>query len=142
MVTIWGIILVLSLIVEIFTIDLVSIWISLGSLFALILAFFKVSVNIQIIVCIITTVLSFIIIRPLGKEYLRGNIVKTNYDRIIGMVGEVIEEITSNKKGRVLVNGDNWLASSLDNTLIETGKKVEIIYIEGAHVVVKEIKED
>ena len=85
--TIWLVILILSVIIEIVTIDLVSIWISLGSLGALIAYFLGFDLIVQIIVCLVITVLSFIITRPIAKKYLTGNIVHTNTDRLIGKQG-------------------------------------------------------
>lgn len=139
MITIWGIVIVASIVVEIMTVDLVSIWITIGAGIALALAALKISVPIQIAVCIISTLLAMIVIRPLAKKYLRTNTVKTNSDRLIGKLGKVTETIEENGKGRVLINGEDWMASSLSNSKIEKGQDVEIIYIEGAHVVVKEM---
>ena len=76
---------------------------------------------------------------PLAKKYLRGNTIKTNYDRIIGKHATVTKTITEDLKGEVKVMGNYWSASSLNNEVIEEGLHVEILTIEGNHVVVRKI---
>ncbi len=137
--TIWLVILILSVIIEIVTIDLVSIWISLGSLGALIAYFLGFDLIVQIIVCLVITVLSFIITRPIAKKYLTGNIVHTNTDRLIGKQGLVTKEIQEDTKGEVKVMGSTWSAISIDKDFIEAGTHVEILAIDGVKLVVKKV---
>lgn len=139
MTLIWTIVLVMAIVIEALTVDLVSIWFALGALVALITETFHVDVTIQIILFTIISIGSVIITRPLAKKYLHGNIIKTNYDRAIGKHCLVTETITPDNKGEVKVMGTLWLAASLNNELIEAGEYAEVVSIEGAHVVVKKI---
>ena len=139
MTLIWTIVLVMAIVIEALTVDLVSIWFALGALVALITETFHVDVTIQIILFTIISIGSVIITRPLAKKYLHGNIIKTNYDRAIEKHCLVTETITPDNKGEVKVMGTLWLAASLNNELIEAGEYAEVVSIEGAHVVVKKI---
>ena len=139
MTLIWTIVLVMAIVIEALTVDLVSIWFALGALVALITETFHVDVTIQIILFTIISIGSVIITRPLAKKYLHGNIIKTNYDRAIGKHCLVTETIAPDNKGEVKVMGTLWLAASLNNELIEAGEYAEVVSIEGAHVVVKKI---
>ncbi len=139
MTLIWTIVLVMAIVIEALTVDLVSIWFALGALVALITETFHVDVTIQIILFTIISIGSVIITRPLAKKYLHGNIIKTNYDRAIGKHCLVTETITPDNKSEVKVMGTLWLAASLNNELIEAGEYAEVVSIEGAHVVVKKI---
>lgn len=139
MTLIWTIVLVMAIVIEALTVDLVSIWFALGALVALITETFHVDVTIQIILFAVISIGSVIITRPLAKKYLHGNIIKTNYDRAIGKHCLVTETITPDNKGEVKVMGTLWLAASLNNELIEAGEYAEVVSIEGAHVVVKKI---
>lgn len=139
MTLIWTIVLVVAIVIEALTIDLVSIWFALGAVVALIAETFHVDVSIQVILFTAVSLLSAIITRPLAKKYLRGNVIKTNYDRAIGKHCLVTETITPDNKGEVKVMGTLWLASSLGNEVIEAGAYAEVVSIEGAHVVVKKI---
>ena len=139
MTLIWTIVLVMAIVIEALTVDLVSIWFALGALVALITETFHVDVTVQIILFAVSSIGSVIITRPLAKKYLHGNVIKTNYDRAIGKHCLVTETITPDNKGEVKVMGTLWLAASLNNELIEAGEYAEVVSIEGAHVVVKKI---
>lgn len=137
----WTIVLVIAIIVEAITIDLVSIWFGIGAIVALIGEAFGLSHMIQVFLFAIVSAICILITRPLAKKYLRGNIVKTNYDRAIGKHCLVTETITADTKGEVKVLGTLWSATSLNNEVIETGQYAEVVSFEGAHVVVKKINE-
>lgn len=136
---IWTIVLVISVIVEAITIDLVSIWFGVGAVAALICEALGVSEVFQVIIFTVISVVCIFASRPLAKKYLRGNTIKTNLDRIIGKHCLVTETITADQKGEVKVMGTLWLATSLNNVTIEAGEYAEIVSIEGAHVIVKKI---
>ena len=140
MTLIWTIVLVAAIVAEAITVDLVSIWFSVGAIVALVSdVFFKATEAIQITSFIIVSLSCIILSRPLAKKYLRGNTIKTNYDRIIGKHATVTKTITEDAKGEVKVMGTYWSASSLNNEVIEEGQYVEILTIEGNHVVVRKI---
>lgn len=136
---IWTIILVVSVIVEAITIDLVSIWFGVGAVCALIAEALGLSLTVQVVIFAIVSIICIIAIRPISKKYLRGNTIKTNLDRTIGQHCLVTERITADNKGEVKVMSTLWMASSLNNETIEAGEYAEVVSIEGAHVVVKKI---
>lgn len=135
----WTIVLVISVIVEAITIDLVSIWFGVGAVAALIGEALGCNQVIQVVLFTVTSIICILITRPLSKKYLRGNTVRTNYDRVIGKHCLVTETITADNKGEVKVMGTLWMATSLNNETIEAGQYAEVVSIEGAHVVVKKI---
>lgn len=137
---IWTLVLVIAVIVEALTIDLVSIWFGIGAIAALICEAFGLSDVMQVIVFTLVSVICIFACRPLAKKYLRGNITKTNLDRIIGKHCLVTETITADTRGEVKVMGNLWSATSLDNEIIRIGEYAEVMAIEGAHLVVKKIE--
>lgn len=139
MVPIWLGITIIAVIVEFLTVDLVSIWFAAGSIIALIANLFGASQTIQIVLFAIVTIVAIIVTRPLAKKYLRANVEKTNFDRVIGKHGLVTKTITADNKGEVSVMSTSWLASSLDNSTLNEGDYCEIMAVEGAHLVVKKI---
>lgn len=136
----WTIILVVAVVVEAMTVDLVSIWFGIGAIAALIGDAFGLSQLLQVILFAVISMVCIVLTRPLAKKYLRGNTIRTNSDRVIGKHCLVTETITADKKGEVKVMGTLWMAASLDNETIEIGEYAEVISIEGAHVVVKKIE--
>lgn len=135
----WTIILVLSIIIEAITIDLVSIWFGVGSLVALVSQIFHASTTVQIVLFIVVSLICIVGSRPLAKRYLRGNTVKTNLDRMIGEHCLVTDTIQADKKGEVKVNDRVWFATSLNNEVITAGQYAQVVAIEGSHLIVKKI---
>lgn len=131
----WFIAIFVFLIIEALTLNLVTIWFALGSLFAFISVYFTDNFVIQLIVFIITTTLSLILTRPLVNKYIKKNIEKTNIDKVISKTGIALTDIEPLKNGRVKVDGKNWMASSED--VIKKDEKVQVLKIEGAKIIVK-----
>lgn len=138
----WLIVIILAIIIEAASVDLVSIWFGLGAIFALILDLFNVPMSYQIAVFVLVTAFSLFVTRPIAKRYLKTNTVATNYDRYIGKHALVTSLISPDHKGEVKVMASTWSASSIDNTIIEAGEYCEVIGVEGAHLVVKKLSNE
>jgi membrane protein implicated in regulation of membrane protease activity len=81
------------------------------------------------------TLLSLVGVRPflLRRLHPGGRDIKTNVDALAGRVGIVSERIDpSTGKGRVVVEGEDWRAAALMDTLLEAGTRVMIVRVEGA----------
>ena len=139
MVWIWlGIIIALTLI-EISTVNLVTVWYIASAVVSLILSIFINNFFIQFLVFVILgTILLFTtrkyLLRIIGK-----NEQKTNLDRVIGMEAIVTEEINKNIDGEVKVDGKRWTAVS--NKKIKVGSTVKVLEINGVKLKVEEVKD-
>ena len=131
----WLIFIFVFLLIEGFSMNLVTIWFAVGSLSAFISTYFTNNLYIQLIVFVITTFVSLALTRPIIKKYINKNIEKTNYDVIIGKIGTALTDITQLDNGRVKVDGKSWMAKSKEE--IKKGEKVKILKIEGVKVIVK-----
>lgn len=136
---IWLGITIVSAIVELITIDLISIWFTIGGIGALITYALGLSQTVQIVVFVILSVICIVASRPLAKKYLKTQTVSTNYDRVIGQHGLVLKKIDADTRGEVKVLSTEWSASSVDNSTLEVGDYCEILAVEGTHLVVKKI---
>lgn len=141
MIPIWLGIIIAAIVIEVITVDLVSVWFAAGGIIALILCLLGINQSIQIAAFIIIAIITAVVVRPMAKKYMRGNIERTNFDRVIGKHGLITKTITADTKGEVKVMSMLWLASSIDNTTINEGDYCEILAVEGAHLVVKKIEE-
>lgn len=141
MIPIWLGIIIAAIVIEVITVDLVSVWFAAGGIIALILCLLGINQSIQIAAFIIIAIITAVVVRPIAKKYMRGNIERTNFDRVIGKHGLITKTITADTKGEVKVMSMLWLASSIDNTTINEGDYCEILAVEGAHLVVKKIEE-
>ena len=99
----------------------------MGSLFAFGLSFITDSVMAQMVVFIVVSGTALAFTRPLVKKHIHKSTVPTNADMIIGKTALVTQPITADKKGRVTVDGQSWLAQS------------DVPLAVGEHVIVEKI---
>ena len=133
---IWFALILVFLIIEAMTLNLVTIWLAFGSICAFISTYFTDNIIIQLTVFVVVTVISLLITKPLVNKIMVKKDEKTNFDRIIGQIGIVTQEIKKHENGRIRIDGKSWMASSTKE--IKKGSEVEILKIEGAKVLVKE----
>ena len=136
----WIFLCIIFIIIEFVTVNLVTIWFAIGSLFGAFTSLFTDNITIQICAFLGVSILTLIFTRPLAKKYLMPKITKTNYDKVIGMIGVVTKDISTLDYGEVKVDGKYWTAVS--DTDIKKGSKVEILSIDGVKLVVKMRKEN
>lgn len=135
MTLLWFISFVLLLVIELVTVNLVTIWFVIGALAAMILSFFIDSFVIQIVVFIVVSVIALLVTRPIVKKFKGFSVVPTNSDMVIGKTGVVTKKIEANKYGEVKVFGNSWMATSSDE--IDVDKKVRILSIDGVKLIVE-----
>ena len=135
----WFGIIVLTLIVESQTADLVAIWFAPSAFVSLILSFFNVQFWVQFGVFIGLTVvgliLSFALIRPMMKK--RNKVEKTNAEAMAGKLALVDEDIdNSSPTGVAKINGQLWTAR-MENPADTAfkGDWVEIVRVEGSKLI-------
>lgn len=135
---IWlGIVIVLVLI-EISTVNLVTVWYIASAIVSLILSLFIDSYFIEFLVFVILGTILLFTTRKYLLQLIGKNNEKTNLDRVIGMEAIVTEEISKNKSGEVKVDGKRWTAIS-DKT-IKVDSTVKVLSIDGVKLKVEEVK--
>ena len=132
---IWCVILIVSLGIEAMTMNLITIWIALGSFAALLSSLLIDNFVIQSFVFVVVTLVTLIFTRKFVVDVLKVKSVKTNLDIVVGQVGLVINDITPDKPGRISVAGKSWAAIS--DIPISKGEHVDILAIEGVTLVAK-----
>ena len=138
MVFLWFITFLLLLVIEIVTINLVTIWFAVGAIAALVASLFTDVIVIQLALFLVVSLICLVVTKPLMKKIKAFDVVPTNSDRVLGKIGEVITPIEKNKYGEVKIYGNIWTATS--EKPIEVGSKVRVLAIEGVKLIVK--KED
>lgn len=135
---VWLIIAIVLGVVEVVTVNLVSIWFVISSILAMIVSMFTDNLYIQIGVFVIIG----IVLMPISKKIynkIKKNNVSTNIDRIIGMKGIVTEDITKDAIGEVKVDGKRWSAYSNDS--INKGEVVKVVKINSVKLYVERISD-
>ena len=136
----WMIIFIILILIELCTVNLVSIWFAVGSLASFILSFWVSDITWQIAMFVGVSFISLLLTRKIVQKLRGGKIIRTNLDRVIGQIGIVTEEITKLEPGEVKVDGKKW--SAISSKKINVGSKVEILSIDGVKLNVKEVKEE
>ena len=135
----WLVLFIALSLLELMTINFVSIWFAIG---ALITTFASLVIDNQMIELAIFTVTSLfllLITKNFVKKIRIKEVVPTNLDRVIGKIGLVTSSIPKDGVGEVKVLGKSWSAYSSKG--IEEGRKVKILSIDGVKLKVEEIKE-
>lgn len=135
----WLALLIIFVVVECFTVGLVSIWFAGGALVAMIFAMAGTEAIWQDVAFVVVSGLLLVITRPFVKKFLMNKKAKTNYQSVIGEVAKVTEKIDNyNQTGAAFIDGKEWTARSTDNTvIIENGSLAEVVAIEGVKLLVK-----
>lgn len=125
-------------VLEMSTVNLVSIWYVISSLIAMIVSLFTDNVVIQLAVFVLGGTILLLLTKDAIKKILPEK-TRTNIDRIIGMEGIVTEKITKKTPGEVKVDGKRWTAIA-DET-IPVDSIVKILEINSTKLKVKRMEE-
>ena len=121
----WLVLVAIMLVIEIFTLGLAA---GLNS-----------PLWLQIVLFAGVSVVVMVLVRPFAVKVLDKSRAKTNIDELPGQKAEVIETIDNAKgSGTVRLRGVEWMARSVDDTVIEEGKVVTIQSVSGVKLLVKE----
>lgn len=138
----WGILIIVSIIIELITEEITIIWGTVGAIFALISAVFNAPIWLQIIIFIVCTIGFIIVFRPVIQKHRKKEVIHTNADRIIGMVAVVSEGFKNGEIGRAIVNGQTWRAMSQSNEAFFEGEKVQVEGLSGTKIIVSKISNE
>ena len=142
MIFIWLALLVVALIVEACTSELVSIWFASGALVSLILsAIPNIPWWVELIAFLSVSIALLFAVRPLTTKALKHSISKSNIDEIVGKNGIVVEEISELNMGLVKINGILWNAIPTENQTINKDEIIIVAAVEGNKLIVKNSKE-
>lgn len=137
MIYLWAAAVIVFMIIEIATTQLVTLWFALGSLASLIACLMNAQVYVQIIIFVAVSAITLAATRPLVKKWTKTSFSPTNADRCIGKTALVVEDIdNSAEKGAVKINGSVWSARSADGIKIRKDEQVTIKQIDGVKLIV------
>ena len=139
---IWLVLMVVFLIMEAATVQLISTWFAVGSLAAMIVALLRGKIWLQILVFLAVSVVLLALLWPLVRKHLKPKLVATNADALIGRVCLVTEAIDPLEGGRVKVGDVTWSAFVETGEAIPDGSHVNILKIQGSKVIVEQVKKE
>lgn len=141
----WLVLILLFAVIEVFTLELTFLMLSLGSVAGLLTGLLATDWWVQVLVAAIAALGLLFLLRPrllrrLGRDQL-GH--ATNVDALIGMLATVVHTV-SLAGGQVrLENGEAWSAKSLlPGETFPIGSRVTIEAIVGAHAIVRAVEHE
>lgn len=138
--TIWLIMVIVLIVIEIITMDLTTIWFAGGALLTFIFSILFNNLTMEVIVFLVTSLSLLYFTRPWVKKHFNPKRIRTNYNAVIGEEALVISTIDNiNGTGQVIINGMEWTARSTTHKVIEKGTKVTIKEVTGVRLIVEEI---
>lgn len=138
MTIVWLALAVAMAILEAVTVQLVSIWFTIGGVAACITSLFTDNIIIQVAVFVCVTAIALAVTRPLVKKMKSRGAEATNADRYIGKTAVVTVTVDNEKaQGMVKVDNQKWTARSYTGEIIPEGAAVTVKAIEGVKLMVE-----
>ena len=136
----WLAMIVVAVVVEAMTNQLVSIWFVLGGIAALIANLCGAPLYVQWILFVVVSAIALVCTRPLVRKLTRFRRQDTNAGRCVGQIAVVTQEINNTAAaGQAKVLGSIWTARSARGTVIPAGTEVVVPAIEGVKIIVEEL---
>ena len=139
MVTLWLVVLIASIGVEVATLGLTSIWFAGGAVAAVIVAALHGPVWLQILLFFAVSLLLLFFTRPIAVRYFNKDRIRTNVESLIGRQAIVTSEIDNLQGiGQVTVGGQEWSARTEEEGLnLQPGTVVDITAVSGVKLIVR-----
>ena len=136
----WLVVLIVTIVIELVTMGLTSIWFAGGALVAVIAAALHMPLAVQIALFLLVSLLLLFFTRPIAVKYFNKDRVRTNVEGLVGRQAIVISEIGNLQGiGQVTVGGQEWSARSHDDKLkLPVGAVVDVVAINGVKLIVRE----
>lgn len=140
----WFVAAVLLMLLEVFVPGFVLGCLAIGALGGMVAALVSDSWEIQLLVASIVAAIAFVFIRPFAlKKLFRSNELRTNIDSLVGRRARVSQSFDPDLlKGRVAVDGDDWMAVSYEPGQLDAGATVVIEKVDSNTLIVKPLKKE
>ncbi|HZJ84734.1 MAG TPA: NfeD family protein [Syntrophomonadaceae bacterium] len=133
----WVIIAIICGAIEIFSAGFWFVWLALSALIIAVGAKFSIlnSLESQLLIFALTTILFIIFARPLVMKFAKTNERDSNVKALVGQFGVTLTELRPLEFGQVKLNGEVWTAISEET--IDIDSRVVVEAIEGVKLKVK-----
>lgn len=138
--TIWLIVFVVCIVIEIISMGLTTIWFAGGALIAAVGAALGIPLWLQFVLFVLVSLVLLYFTRPIAVKYFNKDRVRTNAESLVGKQAIVISEIDNLQGiGQVTVGGQEWTARTVEEGItLPAGSVVVIRAISGVKLMVEE----
>ena len=125
---IWLGVLIFMIVVELFTLQLLTVWFAGGALAASLATLLGVPLFVQCGLFLVVSLLLLAGTRPFALKYIEKGRIRTNAESLIGESVIVTEDVDNFAGlGQVTVKGQEWTARSGNGTKIPKGSIAEVL---------------
>ena len=137
----WLAVLVIAIIVEVCTDQLISIWFVPGAIASIVVDLCSGRLIWQVLVFFVVSIVGIVVGKKFLSKYRISENHKTNIDAIIGEKCIVTEKVnTFAGCGQAKVHGQVWSCRGVsDDDVFEEGEILKIVAIEGVKLIVKKL---
>ena len=135
----WLILVIVLAIIELATVNLLTIWFCISGLVALFLSFYIDNVAIVSTIFAVLGIFLLFTTRPILKEYLPTQKKVKKVEKLIGRIGIVTKDIRPDMEGEVKVSNRKYIAIS--DKKISKNTEIEVIKTDGLKLVVAKKKQ-
>ena len=137
---VWIALAIVMVLVEITTVQLVSVWFMVGALCAALTTLFTDSIVIQLAVFVGVSLLALLVTRPLVRRLKESRVqLRTNIDRLPGEKGVMLKPVENTESvGQAKVLGKVWSVKT-DNPPLKEGDTVRVIAVDGVKLIVEKV---
>ncbi len=135
---IWLVGIIVFVILEAVTYQIVSIWFAVGAVGGLIAQALGAGFTTEMIVFFAVSIVCLLCLRPVSRKMLKSRGTKTNIDGMIGkeiLITQEIDNLRGSGEGKV--DGMTWTVRSSDNSQMPEGDIAVIEKVEGVKLIVK-----
>jgi len=134
----WAAIMIVFIIIEAATPQLVSIWFAAGALTAAVSSLFLGRVTAQLLVFLGVSALCLFMTKPFAGKMVRRSAPPTNADMVIGKTAVVIEGTNpATGTARAVVMGETWAVVDQNGSDLSVGQTVTVKKISGVKLIVE-----
>ena len=135
----WAVVMIVSIVVEMATVGLASIWFCFGALAALLLSLFTDSILLQVAVFVAESLLLLVFTRPVAIKFINAKKVKTNLEAIAGSEVRVTENVDNAlNTGKAVLNGLEWTARSVNEADVFQKEELAVVArVEGVKLILE-----
>lgn len=140
---IWLAVIVVTIVIEIITVGLTSIWLTGGGLAALVVCLLGGHWGLQLAVFFIVTFVLIYFTRPWALKYIESRKTATNYEEVIGKTVRIIEAVDNVREtGKAIYNGMEWTArAEEDAETFSVDEQARVVKVQGVKLILEKIVE-
>ena len=140
---VWLAVIIVTIIIEIITVGLTSIWLTGGALAALFVCLLGGHWGLQLVVFFAVTFVLLYFTRPWALKYLESRKTATNYEETIGKTVRIIEAVDNRMgQGKADYNGMEWTARAKDEDVtFAIGEQAIVSEVQGVKLILDKVRD-